>query len=250
MDARLIFDEPARGSWNMAVDEALLRAADDAGSEDASQVVLRFYQWSEPTLSLGYFQSSEDQARHQPALDLPVVRRTTGGGAIVHDDELTYSFVHPIQDRFSDQSQTFVRRIHGALISALSSVLGVEAGLCDEAASESPEPFLCFERRSKLDVLINRHKVAGSAQRRYRRAILQHGSILLAKSPHAEMLQGVNDLSRGSLTRKDVADALAQQLAADFQLRFVNSQLGRDEAILASRIETERFANPKWTGRR
>jgi lipoate-protein ligase A len=240
MDARLIFDEPARGSWNMAVDEALLRTSSDMESEVTGKVVLRFYQWAEPTLSLGYFQASGDRALHEPTRGLPVVRRSTGGGAIVHDHELTYSFVHPIQDRFSDESQSFVRRIHSALISALSNVFG----------PKSPEPFLCFARRSKLDILLDRHKIAGSAQRRHQRAMLQHGSILLSKSAHAATLPGVNDLSGKALTGREVADALARQVEADFPLRLVDSQLAAVETAAAAEIERERFANQDWTRRR
>ncbi|MBP86025.1 MAG: hypothetical protein CMJ64_04800 [Planctomycetaceae bacterium] len=245
MDARLIIDEPARGSWNMAVDEALLRASQDTG-----QIVLRLYQWFEPTLSLGYFQLSDERASHAPTRGLPVVRRSTGGGAIVHDQELTYSLVHPIEDRFSDESQSFVRRVHNALIAVLRSMFALDVRLCDKAVSKSPEPFQCFARRSELDVLIDHHKIAGSAQRRHRRAILQHGSILLAKSPHAEMLLGVNDLSRETIACKEVAGAFAQQVAADFEFRLVDSQLRPAEAAAAAEIERERFTNLGWTDRR
>jgi lipoate-protein ligase A len=250
MDARLIFDEPARGSWNMAVDEALLRTATRAGTDHAGGVILRFYQWAEPTLSLGYFQSVQDVALHKPARHLPLVRRATGGGAIVHHREITYSFVHPIRDRFSDEPNCLVRRLHGAVISTIKRVFGVEASLCGETLPISPQPFLCFQRRSEADILLDRYKVAGSAQRRHQRVVLQHGSVLLAKSPHANMLPGLNDLSEMSPGCKEVADVLASQIAAVFQLRLVESRIEPAEASAATKIERERFANHEWTQRR
>ena len=76
---RLIVDPPASGAWNMAVDEALLESVADGGP-----ATLRFYQWSEPTLSLGYFQPYADREQHEASRELTVVRRSTGGGALIH----------------------------------------------------------------------------------------------------------------------------------------------------------------------
>ncbi|MEX0818404.1 MAG: biotin/lipoate A/B protein ligase family protein, partial [Pirellulaceae bacterium] len=190
MDTRLIVDEPARGSWNMAVDEALLGWAGTVGGS-----ALRFYQWNEPTLSLGYFQPHQARDQHPPSADLPMVRRATGGGAIIHDRELTYSFVTPIRNRFSSAVQDVVKLFHTTLIETLANY-GIEAVLCGDAASDSlNEPFLCFQRRSSLDILVASSKVAGSAQRRHQGALLQHGSILLARSPNAEALPGLAELT-------------------------------------------------------
>ena len=90
MDARLILDEPSSGAWNMGVDEALREWAETAGG-----LGLRFYQWAPATLSLGYFQTHRSRALHAGSAQLPLVRRASGGGAIVHDRELTYSLVGP-----------------------------------------------------------------------------------------------------------------------------------------------------------
>src|SRR5262245_51344899 len=94
MHARLLIDSPLPGPENMARDEALLRACELTGD-----AVVRFYAWSAPTISLGYFQDyAEFEQLEPPAGDLDVVRRTTGGGAILHDLELTYSIVMPLAD--------------------------------------------------------------------------------------------------------------------------------------------------------
>ena len=93
-EARLILDPPADGLWNMALDEALLELAGESGIP-----TLRLYRWQPATLSLGYFQPYQDRESHPPSTTCPVVRRSSGGGAILHDRELTYSFTATIDDR-------------------------------------------------------------------------------------------------------------------------------------------------------
>ena len=90
MFCRLFIDPPAPGSWNMALDETLLESAADGGESS-----LRFYGWSQPTLSLGYFQPYDDRCQHAASRNCPAVRRASGGGAILHDREITYSFALP-----------------------------------------------------------------------------------------------------------------------------------------------------------
>src|SRR5437868_3979467 len=87
---RLIIDSPGDGAWNMAVDEALLETA-----ANTNQATLRLYQWRQPTLSLGYFQLAADRAQHAASAACLLIRRPSGGGAILHDRELTYSIALP-----------------------------------------------------------------------------------------------------------------------------------------------------------
>ena len=87
---RLFLDGAAAGGWNMAADELLLEQASDTG-----QASLRIYSWSEPTLSLGYFQSHADRQTHAPSRDCRLVRRRSGGGAILHEHEITYALAIP-----------------------------------------------------------------------------------------------------------------------------------------------------------
>ena len=115
--ARLILDPAADGGWNMSVDQALLETADSTGL-----ISLRFYTWSEPTLSLGYFQSHLDRKLHQPSLDCQLVRRRTGGGAILHDNELTYSLCVPSENRWSEKNSELYRLVHRCIIELLDEV--------------------------------------------------------------------------------------------------------------------------------
>ncbi|MCC7425164.1 MAG: hypothetical protein IT428_33255, partial [Planctomycetaceae bacterium] len=90
MNHVIVESHPRSGAWNMAIDEALLETA-----VDAEQCTLRFYRWSEPTVSLGYFQKPEEAAADPLLAGLPIVPRLSGGGAILHHHEWTYSIALP-----------------------------------------------------------------------------------------------------------------------------------------------------------
>lgn len=170
----------------MARDEALLQACPSSEVEP----VVRLYAWSSPTISLGYFQSFADYENlSSPAGELPVVRRTTGGGAILHDLEVTYSIVLPASHALvCGRPVDLYRRVHRAIIQAVghgARLVGEGGAACGESSHRGP--FFCFDRRHAQDVCVEETddpsrlaKIAGSAQRRTQTAILQHGSIMLA----------------------------------------------------------------------
>jgi lipoate-protein ligase A len=245
MDVRLIIDEPARGAWNMALDEALLEWAAQTGGS-----ALRFYQWSRPTLSLGYFQACCSRAHHAGSCGLPLVRRASGGGAIVHDHELTYSFVTPVRSRFAGQAHSWIGLFHQALVDCLAD-WSLQAGLCRSPppVSREREPFLCFQRRAVNDVLSSDHKIAGSAQRRRKAAVLQHGSVLLARSRHATELQGVRELAGRPLSAEQLIAAWADQLRRP-GLDFAASRTTSHELARARWWRANRFAAARWTHKR
>ena len=191
MDAFVIFDEAHDGATNMAIDEALLEHAGATGN-----IYLRFYAWSEPTLSLGYFQSHADRRLHPASSTCAMVRRPTGGGAIVHDHELTYSLSVPVRDRTSPLGQSLYQIMHETLISTLADQ-APSMCLCDveHPPLREEQPFLCFERRSVGDVLLDNYKIGGSAQRRRHGGVMQHGSVLTKASPFAGELPGICDLA-------------------------------------------------------
>ena len=183
----LIENEPQSGAWNMALDEALLEAAVRRGES-----ILRVYRWSEPTLSLGYFQKSIPTDLPQALHALPRVRRLSGGGAILHHFEWTYSCAIPRVHPLAKRTEQLYEVAHDALIRSLSE-FGVRARLRGDATENAA--FLCFLRGDPRDVVVSHHKVAGSAQRRRRGAVLQHGSVLLRHSPLATTVPGIVDLS-------------------------------------------------------
>ncbi|TWU41983.1 Octanoyltransferase LipM [Novipirellula artificiosorum] len=230
----------------MAIDQALLEAVDGGTAP-----VLRFYRWTEPTLSLGYFQKASNRNRHSASQALTMVRRATGGGAIVHDSELTYSFAWPLEKTSTGARTDLYRQTHRAVIAALSD-FGIPASRWGDLSSAATEqdPFLCFMRRTDEDLIVSGYKVVGSAQRTGRRAVLQHGSILLAASPHAPELPGVNNLAGKSIDALQLADRVANRIAEVFSLNFVF--FPSDEAIKrrAMVISQERFDSQNWNEKR
>jgi lipoate-protein ligase A len=164
----------------MARDEAILEAV----SQNEAPPTLRFYQWDQATISLGYFQKiAELQEQDEVIRRMPVVRRLTGGGAILHDDELTYSLTLPLnRDLPCTDIKAGYELVHDAYLKAINE-LGVPAeyrGGKDKCNSQRG-PFFCFSRNHCLDLVVGDNKLMGSAQRRVKNGILQHGSLILER---------------------------------------------------------------------
>ncbi len=242
--ARLILDGPARGSWNMAVDEALLRTAGDART-----ITLRVYRWSEPTLSLGYFQPYRAREMHAPSRQCAAVRRASGGGAIVHDQEITYSLTAPVRGRADQQLNQWYDLVHLAWVTALES-WGIEAQRCPETDPRKEREFLCFQRRSTGDLLCGSAKIGGSAQRRHADAALQHGSLLLRRSQAAPELPGIWELTGRDLTGQAWLDGWIDLMGRNLNVSWAPSGLTDQEEERAAWLEQAKFAHRAWTGRR
>ena len=170
-------DIPSRSAaLNMAIDEALL--------ENAIEPSIRFYKWDHPALSFGYFGKFADVADHSTERDL--VRRWTGGGIVFHSDDLTYSIVIPASEAaLSESSMSVYEKIHDALRAALAAngksvelAEGRDVALRRPRTAQRAVPTNnCFANPVRADVLSNGRKIAGAAQRRTRRGLLQQGSI-------------------------------------------------------------------------
>jgi lipoate-protein ligase A len=193
-------DPPLSGLRNMEIDESMLSEA-----TPDSPIVLRLYQWDQPTLSLGHFQSRDDlladpvSDRYPGLRQAPWVRRKTGGGAILHDQEWTYSVVIPAKpdEPSKGHSDRLYRAIHESIRDGLLAI-GWAAELSENCTcgkdDRENQPFLCFERRSPVDIVVGSSKIVGSAQRRSRAGLLQHGSILIRGSSFAPHLPGLEEL--------------------------------------------------------
>ena len=244
---RLLRHDPGSGDWNMAVDEMLLEWA-----EEEATACLRFYGWKAPTLSLGYFQTYTDRQEHPPSLSCATVRRLTGGGAILHDAELTYSIVLPGTHPLATHRDVLYQAVHGCLIEALSR-LGVAARMCDAAKNVKPAPesFLCFQRRARGDVLVGETKVCGSAQRRRNGAVLQHGSLLWATSQAAPELPGVLDIAHPKELSLDVAaDLWLGSLARRLGFAWQEDGLNKIEVCRVEALAESRYSWENWTKNR
>jgi lipoyl(octanoyl) transferase len=204
----VIISPPLPGKDNMAIDEALLECASPEWP-----TVLRIYQWDRPTVSLGRFQSLADMESDPKLRSLDWVRRKTGGGAIVHDRELTYSVLMPARQnvKLKGHSEILYRSIHNSILSELVQ-LGWDAKLsesctCQTGIEQKAEPFLCFLRRSPVDLLASQHKILGSAQRRTATGLLQHGSFLISHSLASPQLLGIADLPNLADFHNDCGDS-------------------------------------------
>ncbi len=202
-----------------------------AASND--RALLRIYQWSAPTLTLGYFQKSADRKEHSDSGSLDCVRRATGGGAIVHHHDWTYALALPpkLLDSQLGAAQHVYDCIHDAVVGWLTDRNFASSKWGEPTCRGESCSFLCFERRSLGDVIIGNSKVMGSAQRRYKGALLQHGSLLLKRSQHAPTLRGLKQLVTGSDTDDSSGvndlDSAPGDAALDFANAIAESLRGR-----------------------
>jgi lipoyl(octanoyl) transferase len=230
------------------VDEAMLEAA-----ASGAPAYLRFYSWAVPTLSLGYFQRLDRVRADARWRGVPVVRRPTGGGAIWHHHELTYAIAIPPGSPYGRPHTALYRAVHGA-IAAFLVERGLPARRRGEAAdthqSGPDRPFLCFTDSDPDDIVSNGHKVVGSAQRRRGGAVLQHGSVLLARSPGVPELLGVCDVADLPDHPQAWADPLARRIAAalDLRPRFVDWPAPLVER--SRELACSTYRSPAWTAKR
>jgi len=245
-ECRLILDPPAPGSWNMAVDEVLLEWA-----TGDTQCCWRFYGWDEPTFSLGYFQEYSDRHGHAPSRACPAVRRLTGGGAIVHDVELTYSFVVPGGHPLAARRDGLYETVHTALIETLAD-MGAAASFYPASPhrGRDEDTVLRFQRRSPGDVVLGPDKIAGSAQRRRRGAVLQHGSVILGRSSAAPEFPGIEDLLERSIDPDGLALAWLETLSRHLAVTWSRRPLSGSERDRAGVLADVRYGSAPWTENR
>ncbi len=242
---RVLGDPALPGPTNMARDESLLGRVGCGQSPPT----LRLYGWDPPTVSLGYFQRYADfEALSAPAGTLAVVRRLTGGGAILHDRELTYSLTLPADHRMlSGGPNRLYELAHAAIIDALAS-MGVSTGLAgvSDGSGAARGPFFCFARRHRYDVLAGGDKLAGSAQRRRRDAVLQHGSMILGNRYPQQPTASVEGIDSAPWAK--VRSCFVNQLAKVSGEQFEPGCWSEEELADADAL-TAKYAGDDWVRR-
>ncbi len=241
--------EMGDGPANMALDEALLdRVA--AANEVA---IVRTYGWTIPTLSLGYFQQlalAQSDARWQK---VTIVRRLSGGGAIWHHHELTYAVVVPASHPLARPSTRLYSAVHVAIAETLAD-LGVRAffrgDAVDSGNCERIQSFLCFTNPNPQDIVTNGVKIVGSAQRRRGGAVLQQGSILLARSYGTPELPGVCDVADLTAAPEELSDRLLKRIPDALGMHPAEFGVLDEVRLRAAELERSRYRNPAWTGLR
>ncbi|MCH7687416.1 MAG: lipoate--protein ligase family protein [Planctomycetes bacterium] len=236
----LIDPQPNSGSWNMALDEVLLETAVNEGTP-----TVRMYEWSEATVSLGYFQDAEAADRNPEIAKLPKVRRLSGGGAILHHHELTYSCALPATHPLAAEPQRLYEAVHERILTVLKR-FGISAHLQGTDLNENHEPFLCFGRKDPRDIIYRGFKILGSAQRRRRGAILQHGSLLLKRSAYAPAFPGIDDLCEENEIDSRLASELAADLAASIGNNSVNFSISHVDRMRITQLQNQRYSSFSW----
>jgi lipoate-protein ligase A len=175
----------------------------------------------------------------------------SGGGAIVHDAELTYSFVVPRRHALALRRRVLYEAVHTTLIEVLSRQ-GIAAYLYGGSGRTKAggQAFLCFQRRAPGDVLVGPTKIAGSAQRRSVGAVLQHGSVLLARSPAAPKLEGLKELTNRPLHQSRLTETWLEALSGRFGLAWQDQPLCSAERGRVAELVDAKYATEAWTLRR
>ncbi|MEZ4637352.1 MAG: lipoate--protein ligase family protein [Caldilineaceae bacterium] len=269
----IIEDQPRTGAANMAVDEAIAIAA-AAGDVPPT---LRFYRWSPPAVSLGRHQKVADvDVDRIAALGYDLVRRTTGGRAILHTDELTYSAAaHADEPRMAGGVMDAYLRLSNGLLSGLQALgLQAEKAGADVRAGRDVSA-ACFEVPSAYEITAHGRKLMGSAQSRRQGYVLQHGSLPLVGDiarlvdvlalPADEATALRAQLSSRALTLADalgvaedssllgfahVAAAMAAGFAETLNLELVPGALTAAEQECTESLIREQYATPAWTQHR
>jgi lipoate-protein ligase A len=245
---RILPQEDSDGPINMARDEAML----DAVAAEPHSALFRTYGWTEPTLSLGYFQSVSEVEADPRWLGVPIVRRPTGGGAIWHHHEVTYALAVPRDHPLATRTIRLYEAVHSAIAGVIRE-RGVEVRRRGEVPSEREggrRPFLCFNDSDPEDLVVGASKVVGSAQRRRSGILLQHGSLLLGRSEQSPELPGLGDLAGVATDRCEWAKELCARVPQ--ALGFLPEASEWTEAILsrARLLEQTVYRERAWTRRR
>jgi lipoyl(octanoyl) transferase len=262
---------PKPGPLNMAVDEAILRTVADR----AAPPTVRLYGWSPPTMTLGRGQPFEDA--DLPALrrhGVTLVRRMTGGTAVLNRDELTYMVAVPAGEvRFSGSVAESYRGVSEALLDALRR-LGVRDAEARGRADGGERPHaparstsrsvVCFEIPSDYEITVGTRKLVGSSQMRVRGGILQHGSLPLTGdiADISRFLKARPDPARirsravpldavvgHAVTWEETADAVVGALMEVLNLTLVESPLVPAERERMDTLVSEKYGNEAWTRR-
>ena len=271
MNWRLLHTLPSTGAWNMAVDESILEHI----HRGETLPTLRLYSWNPPCLSLGHAQSFADvDMERVKAHGWDVVRRVTGGRAILHTDELTYSVTGASEEPvLSGGVLDSYNRLAQALLYAICE-LGLPVEMKEHAPAGEPSALnlnpVCFEVPSTYEITVEGKKLIGSAQARKKEGVLQHGSLPLSGdlTRICEALVFKDEAARGNAAQRLLARATTVQsvigvetdwetaakafvkgFEAQLGIRFQRGELSRSESERANELVIEKYANPVWTER-
>ena len=265
---RLLITPLARGAWNMAIDESILEHI----GRGESLPTLRLYAWDPACLSLGHAQPFSDvDVGRLKERGWEVVRRATGGRAILHTDELTYSVIAPNDEpRVEGGVLESYNRLAEALLLAVKNLelpVEMKEGKADSNGRTNP---ICFEVPSTYEITVNGKKLIGSAQARKKEGVLQHGSLpltgdltricqaLVFENESARQAASNRLLARAASIESVLGHAIPWETAGQafvdafeerLGLRLKRGELSESESKRADELVKEKYDHPLWTER-
>jgi lipoate-protein ligase A len=267
---RLINCGEQDGAWNMAMDEALLHSVENGESPS----ILRLYRWKPATVTLGYFQQGSGVVNLSACRDFgySVVRRFTGGRAVLHDHEVTYAVISPEQNEIFPGGVSHNYHVIAEVLQATLAEFGLQttisSGRKERPATDTVQRSACFTAPALSELVINGQKMTGSAQKRLSSAFLQHGSIPLDIDPE-RLYMALNTGDKTDIKRRverladragwmnrwldkpavigEVEQCLVEQFKRIIAVDFSPSEPTIKELQLAKSLLEQKYANPEWT---
>lgn len=251
---RLISDDKCNGYYNMAVDEAIF------SSYPALKIpTLRIYGWSEPFLSLGYNQKQSEVLK--PKINIPFVRRITGGAAILHDCEITYSLTCSLDDLGLPREVKKSYEVLNSFIKEFYKKLGLEARFAKDifSAGLGRRENFCFAACEDFDFIVNGKKIGGNAQRRKKDLVFQHGSIPLEIdfSLIESSINNTGELSakttflnellpEGRLNANLIINTFCSAFESVFKVKFEHERLSAREREASYCLMETKYTTKEW----
>lgn len=261
----------ASPSYNMALDEALLIWH----SRGEIAPTIRFYGWSPPTLSIGYFQKVEKEINLDAVRKYGIgfVRRPTGGRGVLHDKELTYSVIvsetHPKMPHSVTESYRVISAglLEGFKLLGLNAYFAIPKTEAEKETLKNPRSSVCFDAPSWYELVVEGRKIAGSAQTRQKGVILQHGSIVfdidveklfsLFKFPNEIVRErmkanfkqkavAINELRPKKVTYEEAKEAFKKGFEKALQIELYPYKLTEEQQQFVHKIAKERYASEEW----
>jgi len=260
-EIKILSDRSTNGFMNMAIDEAIFKSKIESDDRD---IMIRFYDWEPACMSLGYFQSLERKVdkKNCEAYGIDIVRRPTGGRAVLHDIELTYSVIAPSK-LLGKNTITSYLNISRALNRGLN-ILGVSSTIAPAKKAKRKGSAACFDSISSHEISVEGKKLVGSAQYRDHGYLLQHGSILIdleveklfdclrvkKKDKAARYFKKITTTINGELNKKvkkdDVEDAMIKGFDDYFEMGITKIDFSNELLKQAEKLYENKYSTKEW----
>ncbi len=250
---------------NMAIDEAIFRE----NQRTYALPTLRFYSWSPPSVSLGYFQPTLEEVNVEACrrYSVDIVRRPTGGKAVLHENDLTYAVIASECNSLFPPDILGTYKVISSCIAGGLSELGIDAEMEGEKRANQDDSLkaACFSSPSRYELLVKKKKICGSAQLRSKGVFLQHGSILVDFDPlktctlllpqgsmtrQAEKLHGsvtsIHEQVGASVSVEEICHVIKISFEKKLAIKLVEGCLTPEEESLKLRLMNDKYMNDKW----